>query len=63
LFFDVDPDLATADAFAERMTAAGVAAYAFDPTRIRMVTHLDVDAAGIARAIETIGEIASGFRA
>lgn len=63
VFFDVDPTLATADAFAERMTAAGVAAYAFDPTRIRMVTHLDVDAAGIDRAIEAIGEIADGFRA
>ncbi|MCP4940343.1 MAG: threonine aldolase, partial [Phycisphaeraceae bacterium] len=63
VFFDVEPALATAEAFATRMTEAGVAAYAFDPTRVRMVTHLDVDADGIHRAIATIGEIAAGFRA
>lgn len=63
VFFDVEPTLATAEAFATRMTEAGVAAYAFDPTRVRMVTHLDVDADGIHRAIATIGEIAAGFRA
>ena len=49
-----------AKAFAEKMTEAGVAAYDFDPTRIRMVTHLDVDAAAIDRAIDIVGKIASG---
>ncbi|MBC02092.1 MAG: low specificity L-threonine aldolase [Phycisphaerae bacterium] len=63
VFFHVDPSLGTARAFAERMTDAGVAAYDFDPTRIRMVTHLDVDGAAIDRAIETVRGIASGLSA
>lgn len=62
VFFDVDRDLATAEIFAGRMTEAGVAAFPFDPTRVRLVTHLDVDAAGIARAVEVIGEVAAGLR-
>ena len=60
VFFQVDPRLDTAKAFAEKMTEAGVAAYDFDPTRIRMVTHLGVDPAAIDRAIDLVGKIASG---
>ncbi len=59
VFFQVDPRLGTAGTFAGKMTEAGVAAYDFDPTRIRMVTHLDVDAAAIDRAIDIVGKIAS----
>ena len=59
VFFQVDPRLATADVFAARMTEAGVAAYDFDPTRIRMVTHLGVDSAAIDRAIDTVSGIAA----
>ncbi|MBQ72823.1 MAG: low specificity L-threonine aldolase [Planctomycetaceae bacterium] len=60
VFFQVDPRLGTAKAFAEKMTEAGVAAYDFDPTRIRMVTHLGVDTTAIDRAIDLVGKIASG---
>ena len=61
VFFHVDPRLSSAEAFATLMTDSGVAAYAFDPTRIRMVTHLDVDAPAIERAIEVIRGITAGL--
>ena len=63
VFFQVDPGLETAEAFARKMNEAGVGAYAFDPTRIRMVTHLGVDAEAIDRAIDTVRDIAAGLPA
>ena len=63
VFFHVDPDLEPADSFAHRITEAGVAAYAFDPTRIRMVTHLGVDEPAIDRAIVIIEDLVSSLEA
>jgi threonine aldolase len=39
---------------ARRTEAAGVRLHAIAPTRLRAVTHLDVDAAGIDRAIAAV---------
>ena len=58
VFFEVDHSLGTAAEFARRMGEQGVAAIDFDPTRIRAVTHLDVDADAIERAIELIASVA-----
>jgi len=59
VFFEVDPSFGTAAEVCERMAALGVRMIALDPQRIRAVTHLDVDAAGIARAI---GAVAAAVR-
>jgi threonine aldolase len=54
VFFSVDPKLGTAQALCERLAAHGVRMIALDPQRVRAVTHLDVDAAGIACALEAL---------
>lgn len=46
-----------AEAAAERLNAAGVLCFALSDDAIRLVTHLDVDDAGIARAVQVFGEI------
>ena len=61
----VDPDavetnivpVAVDDAatFAADCRAAGVLVSAVGPRRVRLVTHLDVDDAGIDRAVEVVG--------
>jgi threonine aldolase len=50
VLFDVDD----AAALAGRLAEAGVEMSRFGPTRMRAVTHLDVDAAGIDRALVTV---------
>ena len=44
----------TAAELARRVEASGVRLHAIAPTRLRAVTHLDVDAAGIDRAIAAV---------
>ncbi len=51
--FDVDASLGGPDAFLERLRRAGVLAVPFGATRVRMVTHLDVD----SDDVERVGEI------
>lgn len=46
-----------AEAAAERLNAAGVLCFALSNDAIRLVTHLDVDDAGIERAVQVFGEI------
>ena len=43
--------------FRSRLAARGVLVTAFGPKRLRAVTHLDVAAADIDRAVETIAEV------
>lgn len=62
VFFHVDPAIGGAADLAARMTDAGVAVYDFDPTRIRAVTHLDVDADDIDRALGIIAEVVATSR-
>jgi threonine aldolase len=42
---------ASAEAFCAALERAGVKMYAIGPQRVRAVTHLDVDRAGIEEAI------------
>lgn len=53
VLFEIDPERLGMDAptWAARAAERGVRIGAFGPTRLRAVTHLDVDAAGIERAI------------
>ena len=46
-----------ADAVIPKLAARGVLVVAFGPKRLRAITHLDVSAADIERAIEVIGEV------
>ncbi len=54
LYIDVDPKLGAAAAFAQRLEQAGVRMLATGPQRLRAVTHLDVSAEDIERALAAI---------
>jgi threonine aldolase len=54
VLFDVTETGLGADAVVERFARAGVLMIPFGPTTVRAVTHLDVSAADIDRALETI---------
>ena len=56
--FDIDASrLGTAAEFAKRLEERGVRLFDVGPTRCRAVTHLDVDAEGIERAITIVCEV------
>jgi len=57
VMLDLLRDGDTADALVPRLAARGVLVTAFGPKRLRAVTHLDVSAADIDRAVETIAEV------
>jgi threonine aldolase len=54
IFFQVEPQLGTAQAVAQTLKARGVLVQATAPQRIRACTHLDVSAAQAERAADTI---------
>ncbi len=56
LFFRVDPQWATAETFAERLARHGLHVLALGRSAIRAVTHLNVDADDVERAIEILRE-------
>jgi threonine aldolase len=62
LFFDVDSQLATAAEFAARLREHGVLMLVESTTRLRAITHLDVDRAAIEQAAEIMAEVAQSFR-
>jgi hypothetical protein len=51
------PATSCADALAERVRQLGIMVSTVGPYRVRACTHLDVDAGGIARAVEAIAEV------
>jgi len=51
VFFEVDPKYGTAADFASSLAGRGVRMYDVGPQRLRACTHLDVDQAGIDRAV------------
>ncbi len=57
VFFDVSEALGTAPAVCERLRAKGVWMLPTAPQRVRAVCHLDVDRAGIERAIGAVREV------
>jgi threonine aldolase len=54
IWFDVDPDLATAKELAAKLQERGVLVYAAGPYRLRGCTHLDISAVQAERAADTI---------
>jgi len=58
VYFDIDPELGTGEAFAARLRAAGVWMVATGPQRIRAVTHLHITAGDVDRALEVISRTA-----
>lgn len=54
VFFHVDPNLGTADEFADRLKQRGVLVSPFTATKIRMVTHLDLSRSDVERALEIL---------
>ena len=54
VFFHVDPSIGTAQALCARLESKGVRMMGLDPQRVRAVTHRDVDAAGIERAVREV---------
>jgi len=58
VFFRVDPAWGTAREFCDRLREQGLLVLPTAPTKIRAVTHLDVDAADVDRAIAIIQGVA-----
>jgi len=59
VIFDLDDRLAPADRFVEKLGAAGVRMLAIAPARVRAVASLEVDQAGIDRAIDVVRKVAA----
>jgi threonine aldolase len=62
IFFRVDPAWGTAEDFSEKLKTQGLLMLATSPTNIRAVTHLDVNADDVDRAIEIIKRVAGKSR-
>jgi threonine aldolase len=58
LYFRVDPALMSAPEFCTRIAEEGVLMFATGPATIRAVTHLDISAADVDRAIEILQKTA-----
>ena len=63
VYFDVAAEVGSAADFVAALQNEGVLTLAVGPTRIRMVTHLDVDEAGVRRAAEIIPQVAERLAA
>ncbi len=61
VMIDIEPAAGTAADFAQRLRAAGIWMIAIGPQRIRAVTHLDVDRAGIDRAVAAVQAVAGAL--
>jgi len=60
LFFNVDASLGTAAEFASRLAKQGLMMLPTAPTKIRAVTHLNVNSHDVDQALEIIGAVAGG---
>ena len=60
VLFDLAPPLPDADTVLKALAPRGVLGGAFGPRRVRLVTHLDVDAAACRRAAEQIRGLLCG---
>ena len=58
VWFEVDPELAPAAAFAEQLRELGVLVHLAGPTTLRACTHLDVSAAQAVAAAEMLQSVA-----
>lgn len=57
LFFQVDPALGTAAEFSARLQEHGLGMLPTGPATVRAVTHLDVTAAAVARALDILNDV------
>ena len=57
VFFDTREAGLTADELTARIRQLGVLVSAAGPYRVRACTHLDVDAAGVALAVQAIADV------
>ena len=57
VFFEVDPAWSTAPELVAKLKEHGLLMLPTTPTKIRAVTHLDVDADDVGRAIEILGNV------
>ena len=57
VYFDVDAETGTAKQVCDKLYEAGVWMLPIGPQRVRAVTHLDVSAADIEKAIELLGSV------
>lgn len=56
VFFDVDPEIGDASQLSAALRERGVRIGAMGPQTLRACTHLDVDAAGVVRAVAAVAE-------
>ncbi len=63
VFIEVDPAIATSADLVAMLQQQGVYTLAITPTRVRAVTHLDVDQAACQRAAEAIKHAAEQLTA
>ncbi len=61
LFFRIEPSLGTAAALRDRLKENGLLVLATGPQTLRMVTHLDVNAADVERAVAVLAEVVAGL--
>ena len=61
IMFAIDSKPKAADDFVELLRADGVSALALGPTRVRLVTHLDVTSDQTRQAAETIQRVAADY--
>lgn len=59
VYFDIAPSIGTGVEFRDRLRAEGVWSFTNGPQQIRFVTHLDVNAAGVERAIAVMRRLLS----
>jgi threonine aldolase len=59
VFLDLEPPQPDAASIVRMLAERGVRVSAYGPRRVRAITHLDVDDAGIARALEAFREVFS----
>jgi threonine aldolase len=61
VIFSVDPQIATAHEFVAALKQRGLLTLSVSKTRVRAVTHLDVDQAAVARAAKIVQETAAAL--
>ena len=61
VFIEIDPSLGTAADLVTMLQNEGVLTLAITPTRVRAVTHLDVDTAAMRRAAEILSRVAESL--
>jgi threonine aldolase len=61
VIFSVDPQIATAHEFVAALKQRGLLTLSVSKTRVRTVTHLDVDRAAVAHAAKIVQETAAAL--